>query len=198
MGDKKKVLISTLYSLEPIVPSIHKFSPQKLILLTSDDQDSKLKESLKDIKKMFSTVMEIKEINAKPYDIYEAAKKTVSLIDNEKDCEIYINITGGRKTLMLGVIYGAYARSDLVTKIIYCTEEKGEFIELPKMPYELNEMERELLELINKKGKINVQETADNLQKTRGLLYIYLKKLKHMGLIDDNFEITQAGKIALL
>jgi len=147
---------------------------------------------------MFSGVMTIKEVNVKQYDIYETAKKTVEIIDKQKKDDIYINVTGGRKTLMLGVIYGAYARSEMVKQIVYCTEENNEFIELPKMAYDLNEMERQLLEVINKKGKIKVQETAEDMGKTRGLLYIYLKKLKSMGLVDNNFEITQSGKIALL
>ena len=193
-----KILISTLYSVESIVPSIHKFSPEQLILLTNEKPDKKLTKSITDIKAMFSGVMKITTICVKQYDIYEIAKKTVEIIDKQKESEIYINITGGRKTLMLGVIYGAYARSELVKKIVYCTEENNQFIELPLIPYNLNEMEVQLLEIINKKGKINVQETAEAVDKTRGLLYIYLKKMRMMGLVDDSFQITQAGKIALL
>ena len=58
-----KILISTLYSIQPLIPSIHKFSPNELILLTSEDKDDKIKDNLKDIKKMFSGVMTIKEVN---------------------------------------------------------------------------------------------------------------------------------------
>jgi len=200
MAERNKVLISTLYSIEPVVPSIHKFSPNKLILITDEKPNETVKKNIQSLKKMFSNVMKIEVVNIKQYDIYQVAKKTVGLIEKEhsEENEIYINITGGRKTLMLGVIYGAYARDKMVNSIHYSTEENNEFIELPKMTYDLNEVERLLLEAINKQGTIKVNETADKLGKTRGLLYLYMKNLKNKGLLDDEFKITTAGKISLL
>ena len=200
MEGKDKVLIATFYSIEPVMPSIHRFSPDKLILIVSDKPDETVKKNILSIRKMFSTVMKIEIVYIKQYDVYQIAKATVSLIEKEyeKDNQIYVSITGGRKTLMLGVIYGVYARDDMVTSIHYSTEENNEFIELPKMSYDLNEMERMILEMINKDGKINVNRAAEKFGKTRGLLYLYLKKLKIKGFLNDNFDITPAGKIALL
>ncbi|MCC7570713.1 CRISPR locus-related DNA-binding protein [Candidatus Micrarchaeota archaeon] len=197
MGETK-TLISTLYAAEPVVPSIHKFSPQKLILLTDEKPDEKAKKSINAIKDMFSNVMKIEIAYVKQYDIYSIAKKTVDIIESEKENEIFINITGGRKTLMLGVIYGAYARSEMIKSIHYSTEENNEFIELPLMSYDLNEVEHVLLETINEKGTIKVNSLAEDLGKTRGLLYQYLKRLRMKGLVDSQFRITQAGKVALL
>ncbi|MFA5382826.1 MAG: CRISPR-associated CARF protein Csa3 [Candidatus Micrarchaeia archaeon] len=199
MGDSK-TLMSTLYSAEPVVPSIHKFSPNKLILLTDEKPDEKAKKSINAIKEMFSKVMTIEIEYVKQYDIYQVAKKTIDIIEKEKskNSDIYINITGGRKTLMLGVIYGAYARSEQICSIHYSTEENNEFIELPKLAYDLNEIERVLLETIEEKGAIKVNTLAEDLGKTRGLLYQYLKRLRMKGFVDEDFKITQAGKIAIL
>ena len=199
MGDTK-TLISTLYSSEPVVPSIHRFSPNKLILITDEKPDERAKKSMDAIKKMFSKVMLIEIEYVKQYDIYQVAKKTVDIIDIEhnKKSDIFINITGGRKTLMLGVIHGAYARSEMIKSIHYSTEENNEFIELPIMSYDLNEVERILLQNLNVQGTIKVNDLAEDLGKTRGLLYQYLKKLRMKGLVDNDFKITQAGKVALL
>ncbi|MCD6227823.1 CRISPR locus-related DNA-binding protein [Candidatus Micrarchaeota archaeon] len=200
MSEDKKVLIATFYSIEPVIPSIHRFSPDKLVLITSDKPDETVKKNIQSIKRMFSTVMKIEVVYIKQYDIYRIAKATVGLIEkeHEKSSQIYVNITGARKTLMLGVIYGVYARDDMVTSIHYSTEENNEFIELPKMSYDLNEMERMILEMISKDGKINVNKAAEKFGKTRGLLYLYLKKLRMKGFLDNNFNITSAGRISLL
>jgi DNA-binding transcriptional ArsR family regulator len=39
---------------------------------------------------------------------------------------------------------------------------------------------------------------AKELRKTRGMLYQHLKELKEGGYVDDDFRITDAGRLALL
>ncbi len=195
-----RILISTFYSLEPVVSSIHRYSPEKVYLLTDKDMDQQATNNFETLKNTFSHVIDLKRIPVNQYDIYEVAKKTVDIIDREyhNQNEIFINITGGRKTSMLGVLYGAYTRCDLVSSIHYIREEDSQPMELPKMSYDLNDVEHTLLELINTSKEFNVSEAANRLGKTKGLIYLYLKKLKSRGFIDDDFKITTAGKIALL
>lgn len=49
----------------------------------------------------------------------------VEIIEDEKvhGRKIIVNITWARKTQSLGALYGAYARRELVEKVVYTTEE---------------------------------------------------------------------------
>ena len=70
--------------------------------------------------------------------------------------------------------------------------------ELPKLTFGLSSVKRELLEEISKRSNKSISEIAKELDRTRGMLYQHLKELKENGYVDDKFDITLAGKMALL
>ena len=43
-----------------------------------------------------------------------------------------------------------------------------------------------------------ISAIALKLNRTRGMLYQHLKELKELGYVDEKFEITLAGRLALL
>ena len=195
-----KLLVSTFFSIEPFMQGFHKFSPNHIIIVCGDDNNKDLEKNLDSIKKVISSVSKIEVKKIKHYDIYEVAKVMVDILDKNQDKfdEINVNITGGRKTSALGLLYGAYARKNSVNKIVYITEENNEVIELPKMSYNLGESKRVILEYIAVSGRPEVPKLANKMDKTRGLIYLHIKDLINDGFLNANMELTTAGKIALL
>jgi CRISPR-associated protein Csa3 len=195
-------LISTLYNPEPIIPSIHKYSPSKVILLrgskATEGARKTLDESEKLITRLFKGVAKIEPVEVDSYDIYKIAKRTTELIEREQEegNRIIVNVTGGRKTMSLGVLFGCYARPELVEGINYTTEEENQFIELPKLSLGVTERKRVVLEAIAE--GLSIGSIATKLKRTRGMIYAHLKELRDSGYIDENFKLTTAGKIALL
>jgi CRISPR-associated protein Csa3 len=77
-------------------------------------------------------------------------------------------------------------------------EEKMELVELPKFSFGLTRPKKGLLlELLRREGR-SIAEIASKLKKSRGIIYQHLKNLKEMGYVDEKFEITLAGRLALI
>jgi len=98
---------------------------------------------------------------------------------------------------MMGALMACYTRSEMVERVVYSLEETNELIELPKLSMALSQTKRGILESLAK-GKKPIPEIADKLEKTRGMVYAHLRELKALGYVNDDFELTTAGRIALL
>jgi len=192
-------LISTLYRTEPFMPAALRFAPSKIILLVNQEPDKTVSESIAFIKKAFSSAAHVKEVTIKHYDLYDIAKKTVDIIEAEHadGKRIVVNVTGGRKTASMGVNFACYARKDMVDRIVYVVEETNEFIELPKLTFDISKSKREILEACAKDCQ-NIPALAEKLEKTKGMVYTHLRELKDLGYVDENYKLTTAGKVALL
>ncbi|PIU10158.1 hypothetical protein COT30_00685 [Candidatus Micrarchaeota archaeon CG08_land_8_20_14_0_20_49_17] len=192
-------LIATFYSFEPFVAAAHAFSPGKIVLVIANSStgEKKVQEGLVKVKELYGTVADIREIVVDCADIFAVAKKTVELL--EKNNRAIVNVSGGWKLMAQGVLYGCYARPELVEKIV-CNElpDLNKLVELPKLTFGLSEPKRELLLEIEKRNGKPIAEIADKLGKTPGMLYQHLKELKDAGYVDEKFEITLAGKMAVL
>jgi len=198
-----KVLIATLYNPDPVLLACTRLSPDRLVILIDNEPDKVQKESLNLIKNSLGRVLDIKEVKIPVYDVVGIAKEIVKIIDLQpKDDELYLNITSGRKTQSMGVLFGAYARSNFIKKIAYNPEEdKSAVVYLPILSFKLNDSQQSILECIDKK-KI---ETHADLAKETGLssamVYKSIDELKHMDFVetsDKGFILTDAGKIARL
>ena len=91
-----------------------------------------------------------------------------------KDDTIYINITSGRKTKALGLLFAAYARNNRVKKIAYNPEEdKTAVIWLPKLAFKFNESQKKVLETLAEKdySKMSLTDLADKIGISRAMLY---------------------------
>lgn len=194
----KTVLIATFYSFQPFVAAAHAFSPSKVIIIIAEDTSKKIENDLSKVKEIYGKVASIEIVKVKGSDLLDIASKTIELIEVNKDKRIVVNVSGGWKLLAQGVLYGAYARSELIDKIVCNNLEDNSIVELPKLSFGLSTAKRELLEEIaNRKGR-TIAEISKKLDRTRGMLYQHLKELKDNGYVDDKFDITLAGKMALL
>ena len=199
-----KVLIATLYSIDPVLIAANRLGPNKLILLIDEKPDEKQAKNLQIIKESIGRVIDVQKVQTKVYDIVKVAEKCVKLIDKqEKDDEIYINITAGRKTKALGLLFAAYARINRVKKIAYNPEEdKNSVVWLPKLSFKLNESQKKLLNSLNDKEneKIPYKDLADKIGMSRAMLYRSMEELRELGYIktEEGLQLTDAGKIAKL
>ncbi|MEM3362418.1 MAG: CRISPR-associated CARF protein Csa3 [Candidatus Anstonellaceae archaeon] len=201
--DRKKVLIATLYKYEPVMVSVTKLGPDKLILLIDETPDPKLKDSLKTLKSALSSVIKIEEYFVKQYDVVDTAKKVVEVIDSQpKDWEIYANVSAARKTKALGLLFGCYARIERIKKILYVKEEDNSILYLPKLSFYLSTSEKQtLVELSKLEGKeVSVKDLAKKLNLSTPMLYKIIDELKKRDflVLDDGVKLTDAGKLAAL
>ena len=134
--------------------------------------------------------------------IVEVARKCVEIIDMQpKDDIIYVNITSGRKTKAIGLLFAAYARHDRVKKIAYNPEEdKTAVVYLPRLSFKLSESEKKILEVLDKGKYETPSDIAGKVDMSTAMLYRALDELRDMDLIttEEGLKLTDAGKIARL
>jgi len=194
-----KVLIATLYNPDPVLLSANKLGPDRLVLLIDPQPNLKQQESLDLINKSLGRVLDVKVIKTEVYDIVKIAEKAVEVMDMQpKEDDIFVNITSGRKTKAIGLLFAAYARSKRIKKIVYYPEEESlEPILLPKLSYNLTESQKRLLEFLDGGQFRNILDLSRNIDISRPMLYRNIKELEEMGLVED-LKLTDAGKIARL
>ncbi len=196
-----KVIIATLYGIEPVMLTTTKLGADKLILILSKRPDGKQEKSLEIIKKSLGSVVEIKTIKIDPYDIVQIAEEVVKLIDllDDKDL-IYSNVTSGRKTMCLGLLYASYCRIKKIQKIIYVTEEENKLIYLPKLSFNLTPSQQRVMEKIANHKLNTLAKLAEAVGISRGMLYRNIKELQDLDLIEENegLKLTDVGRIARL
>lgn len=200
MGNK--VLIATIYSPEPVMLATTRLGPNRLILLIDKIPNKEQEDSLKLIRNSLGKVIDIKEIKTDVYDIVAVAKKCVEIIDLQpNEDEIYVNITSGRKTKAIGLLFAAYARHDRVKKIAYNPEEdKKSVVYLPRLSFKLTESQKKVLEYLEKKACKSMTDLADNLDLSTAMTYRAIDELKDMDMVstEEGVKLTDAGRIARL
>ena len=205
-GDNMKtILISTLYGPDPVLLACTKLSPEKLILLVTEETDKIIDSSIDLIKKSLGRVMEVEIVKIPQYDIVKIAEKVVKTIDKvHLDGKVIINITSGRKTQSMGVLFGAYARSSFVSKIAYYPEgdKKGTAVYLPILSLKLKESQEKIIEAIIRNKTVSHKTIADDTGLSTAMVYRAVDDLVNMGLVEktdgEGIKLTDAGKIARL
>ena len=197
-----KVLIATLYTFEPVIASATKISADMLILLIDKEPDQTQKKSIDIIKQSLGSVLEIKTVETDVYDIVDVAKESVKIIDllSDKD-EIFVDITAGRKTKALGLLFGAYARCDRIKRIMYVKEENKQVVNLPKLCYSITEGQRKIIEFLVKNKVKSMSDFSEKIDVSTGMLYKNIKELKSMDVIEETTEgikLTDFGRIMVL
>ncbi len=198
----KKVLIATLYNPDPILLASTKLGPDRVILLIDETPDKEQEKALKLIQESLGKVIEVKAIKCAVYDIVKAATKCVEIIDMQpKDDAIYVNITSGRKTKAISLLFAAYARHDRVKKIAYNPEEdKNTVIYLPRLSFKLNDSQKKILEYVDAGNYSSIKELSEKIDLSTAMLYRGIDELKDMDLLvtEEGIKLTDAGKIARL
>ena len=198
----KKVLIATLYNPEPVLLASTRLGPDRLILLIDKEPSKEQEESLKVIQGSLGKVIDVKTVKTAVYDIVDVARKCVEIIDMQpKDDWIFVNITSGRKTKAIGLLFAAYARHDRVRKIAYNPEEdKSSVVYLPKLSFKLTESQKKILEALESGKFESISDLSKKVELSNAMLYRALDELKDMDLVstEDGIKLTDAGKIARL
>lgn len=195
-----KVLISTLYAIDPVFLAIHQISPDRLILVLDKEPNKNQNDALKKIKDTMGKIIDIKSIRVKKYDIVSIATKVVEAIDLQpKDDLIYLSVTGGRKTQALGLIYAGYVRYKRIKRITYNIEEDKSTVILPILKFKLAESQKKVLEYLeNCDMSKSYADLAEEVGISRAMFYRNIDELKDLDFIDDDLKLTDAGKIGLL
>ncbi|MBI5002965.1 CRISPR locus-related DNA-binding protein [Candidatus Woesearchaeota archaeon] len=196
------VLIATLYGHEPVIVTATKVSADRLILLPSDSSDDTQREALNIIQKSLGSVMNVKVLQTKTYDVVSVASEIVKIIDmiNERD-NIFVDVTSGRKTRAFGVLFGCYARASRVKKILYVRKEDNKIVQLPKVSYNLPDKQRRVVAYLSYNPKPNIVDLLKRMKISRAMLYRYISDLKDMEIIEENkgeYQLTDYGKIVVL
>ena len=198
----KKVLIDTLFNPDPVILAVTRLGPDRLILLVDKIPTKEQEDALRIIKGSLGKVIDVKEVKTEVYDIVSVATKAVEIIDMQPDDDlIYVNITSGRKTKAIGLLFAAYARHEKVQKIAYNPEEdKSAVVYLPRLSFKLTESEKKVLECINNGDYESISDLAKKIDISTAMLYRSIDELKDKDLIttEDGLRLTDAGKIARL
>jgi len=194
-----RVLVTTTYSSDSIILAITRLSIERVYLLVDKKPDQNQKATIDNIHKTFGSVIEIKPKQIELYDFVDIAKNIVTLLDDisNKD-EVYVNITPGKKTQALGVLFGCYARPTCVKKIFYVPEGTKEMITLPVLHYDITSSQKEILDNIEKID--TAKALAEEVDTSKAMLYRNIKDLTDRGYIEaksgEGLRLTDAGKIA--
>ncbi|MDN5374057.1 CRISPR-associated transcriptional regulator Csa3 [Methanothermobacter thermautotrophicus] len=193
-------LISTIYSIEPVMFCITQFSPRKVVLLKEDKAPREKEQVEQVLRDTLGNFVEITTFETSLYDVVSIAKDMVEIIDEERahGRRVVVNISCGRKTQALGALFGCYARNHDVQRIVYVTEEDNELIDLPILSFGISKTKKQVLEEL-KAGEKSVKNLAVKIGISRGMTYNHIRELRDMGFIDrEKLEITSAGELAVL
>ena len=197
-----RILISTVYRAEPVISACTKQAIDELFILVDRDPDETMKESLSIIEKSLGSVLKIKTIVTGIYDIVKVAEKVVELIDSiPQSQDIFVDLTTGRKTKSLGLLFGSFSRSRRIKKITYVNPETNSIVVLPKLSYSLTDGQRKLIDHLQENKINSIMEVATKLGISRGAIYRYIKELKDLNILDEQqgeFTLTDYGKIVVL
>ena len=190
-----------------IVAVIKQNGCEKLILLISNDPSEKAEKGLKEVKSLVKQLgIKLEEVEVNPYSLMENIHKIKKLIKSEKENEIILNVTGGRKPLSMAATLAGFVSNP--KKIVYVTEEKDEVLEIPKLTIGekmLSSEKHMILEIINE--KTDIEKITDDLKKNNSKSNEYHNVMKHlreladMGLIKINdgrpytYSITPSGEL---
>ena len=86
-------------------------------------------------------------------------------------------------------------------RIVTNAAKDNEVISLQKLSYNVGSTKRELLaRLEDRRGKtiLHILQIAKEMRRTRGMIYQHPKELEDGGYLDDDYNITDPGKLALL
>lgn len=191
-------LIATFWTVEPLMPAALTYQPKRMILLVNK-LEGEATQNINKVKETFGKLVGVKAVKMPQDDIVGFATKVVEIIDTEpKSSMIIVSVGGGHRMATSGALYGCYARPDRIYKIVNNTLQGNRVSELPKLGYNISTQKERILEMIAKGEDKTVAEIARQLQKTRGMIYQHLRELREQGYVDDDFNITDAGKLALL
>lgn len=191
----EKVLITTLFEGEAVIAAIHKFEPDKLLVVVPWPLDDTRKEAIEKIKNKFKLI-KISFIKTKLYDIPVIVNDICKAIDKEEG-EIKIHISESRKTQALGALFAGFIKKNKIKGVYYLEEETGGVLTMPLLNFRLSETQTKILKAVEEGAK-TVPEIMKKVDKERSFTYENVKKLRKDGFLTDDLKLTDAGKISVM
>ena len=199
--DKKRVVISTIYSGKAVKMAINKLSPDKLILITDPSKDRVKTESINLVRKIFSDILDIEVLETSLYDIPEIINKITKQIDQEfkKGNKVLLHITEGRKITSLALLFAGYMRKEKIEGAYYIIEETNTVLPLPLISLEIGESKRNLLKEISN-GNEEIKKIERKLKIKQSAIYQHIQELKNDGYLeqDKELKLTDSGRMVIL
>lgn len=192
-------IIATLYSYEPVIASVTKFGANNLYLLIDNKPDETQTNAITEVKKTLGKYINIELIKTDVYDIVKIAIAAKELIDKISiKSRILLNVSAGRKTKALGLMFAGYVRAEKVDKIFYITKENQSVVFLPKISFSLNKSQKRVLSFFGTNNSpMQMTEVYHSLNISKSMFYKTLGELEGNGFLFNN-QITDAGRIAIL
>lgn len=194
---KMRILITTIYKASSVIQVIKQFSPKKIYFVIDEPLDDVRKNSIAMIKDLFPELEYGKEIKTKIYDIVNIAHECIKTIEKEKENTIIINISEGRKTMSIGVLFGSYVMKKYVDSVFYIMEETNQPIKLPLIDLKVTEKKEKILKAVDK-GMESISDLEKEVDMKAATLYVHLKELRDEGFLTKDTKLTEMGKIVLL
>jgi CRISPR locus-related DNA-binding protein len=193
-----QVLISTIYKGSAVIQAIKLFSPNKIFFIVDKPIDDIRKNTIQMIEDLFPKI-DLIQIPVKTYDIVNIANETITIIKKELENDITVHISEGRKTMSLGLLFGAYVMKKYIDSAYYIIEETNQPLKLPLIELKVSNKKKEILKYISE-GNCSVESLSKKLNVKPSTLYVHLKELRDDGIITStkNLKLTDMGKIILL
>ena len=194
-----KVVISTVFSGKAIKVIIKNLKPDKIILLVDDPIHDTKKATIDELKEKFKGIFDIEIMKTSLYDIPEIMKKVTKKIDEEyeKENEIILHITEGRKITSLALLFSGYARRNKVSESYYVQEEDDKILPLPVIVrFDISNNKKKFLQQIEK-GVTDTDRIMKDLNIKQSAVYKYIKELKEEKYLEDmrELKLTDIGRI---
>ena len=196
-----KTLISTIFEGYATKAAIIKFSPDKVVIITSkpkDEKKSTSRKSIKDIKDKYKTI-KVEVVDTSVYEIPKIVYDVCKVIDRENKLgnEVLLHISEGRKTQSLGVLFAGFIKKDKIKGVYYFIEETNKALPMPLLDFKISPTKTMILKEFAS-GNKKVSEIIKKTKKSKAMVYSHITELKKNGYITEDMEITDAGRICIL
>ena len=194
-------LISTIYEGNAVKAAIIRFSPDKVIIITSkpkDERKSTSRKSVKDLRNRYKTI-KIEVADTSVYEIPKIVNDVCKVIDKEHKSgnDILLHISEGRKTQSLGVLFAGFIKKDRIKGVYYLIEETNKALPMPLLDFKLSSTKTMILREIAS-GNKKVADIIKKSKKSKAMIYAHINELKKEGYITEKLEVTDAGRICIL
>jgi CRISPR locus-related DNA-binding protein len=181
-----------------VIQAVKLFSPNKIFFIVDKPIDEIRKNTIQMIKDLFPKI-DLIQIPVKTYDIVNIANETITIIKKELENDITVHISEGRKTMSLGLLFGAYVMKKYIDSAYYIIEETNQPLKLPLIELKVSKKKKEILKYISE-GNCSVDTLSKKLSVKPSTLYVHLKELRDDGIITStkDLKLMDMGKIILL
>lgn len=197
----KKVVVNEM--VQSVMLCVMKKEIDNLVLILDNRSDPLQDEALKIIQSKVGDSAGVEIIKVDGTDALSVAQELVGAIDSfDKGDEICVNISSLKHTKTLGVIYGAYSRSDKVKEILYVNKEDRKIIKIPKLSLNLTKNQRKILlyfkHVQEGKQQATKKKVYDHFKIDKSSFYYLVNMLRDKGLLESDNTVTEMGEVALL